>query len=213
MKKITEVYQEYKITPNLQLHQFRVAAVAQQICGLVPFPVDTESVVMACLLHDMGNIIKFRIRLFPELLENKDIEYWEDVQKEYIKKYGQDEHHATLFIAKELGVNDAVYQVMDAIGFHNWCHTKQSGDWERKIATYADSRVAPHGVVSLNDRLEDANRRYQNNSQEANRVRDTLYDCGREIEKEIFEHLSIKPEDINDESIKHIVEELKNVSL
>ena len=40
MKKITEIYKEYKIMPNLQMHQYRVAAVAMQICESLNIKID-----------------------------------------------------------------------------------------------------------------------------------------------------------------------------
>lgn len=209
MRKLTDIYQEYKITPNLQRHQLRVAAVARQICDSLDISVDANSVIQACLLHDMANVIKFKIRQHPELIESETFEYWEAVQKEFIEKYGTDEHDATLEIARELGISDTVLAVMDAIGFHNWCLTSQSDSWEQKIATYADTRVSPYGVASLNDRLEDANRRYPSDDIERNKERDALYDCSRAIEKQIFAHSSIKPEEITTESVQPIVDELK----
>jgi 5'-deoxynucleotidase YfbR-like HD superfamily hydrolase len=54
---------------NLQLHQLRVAAVGQIICESIPDFDETEEVVTTCLLHDMGNIIKFDLNYFPEFLE------------------------------------------------------------------------------------------------------------------------------------------------
>jgi hypothetical protein len=212
MRKIADIYEEYKIMPNLQMHQFRVAAVAKQVCDSFKEKIDSESIITACLLHDMGNIIKFRLRSFPDLMQNEDIDYWEKVQEDYIQRYGTDEHHATLLIAKELGIDEHILRIMDAIEFHNWSHTKEELSWENKIATYADSRVAPHGVLTLDGRLEDAVKRYSGTDRTMDEVRDALYASVREIEKEIFSHSSISSEDITDESVKEIIEELKNSS-
>lgn len=210
MRNITDIYKQYDIMPNLALHQFRVAAVALQICQNFPEPLDTKSVVTACLLHDMGNIVKFRLRMFSDLALGEDIEHWEVLQKKYIEKYGSDDHHATMQIVAEIGITKEVEAIMEAIGFHNWCTTKDSGFWEHKIATYADSRVGPFGVLSLNDRLHDANKRYEDIvvDQSVHDLRDTLYDCVRDIEKEIFSVLTLLPEDINDASVALSVEEL-----
>ena len=55
--------------PNLAMHQLRVAGVAMQICESLDTNIDTNSVVKACLLHDMGNIIKFNL-LYSIICEN-----------------------------------------------------------------------------------------------------------------------------------------------
>jgi len=57
--------------PSLQLHMFRVAGVASVICENFKQPelINQDDIVSACLLHDMGNIIKFNLSLFPQFLE------------------------------------------------------------------------------------------------------------------------------------------------
>jgi HD domain len=212
MKKITDIYRDYKTMPNLQLHQLRVAAVAKQICDSLDVPTDCDLIVTACLLHDMGNIIKFKLGYFPEFLEPEGLEYWKNVQDEYIKKYGHDEHHATLAITRELFGDKNISEIIDAVGFHNWSSTHENGTWNQKICTYADTRVAPYGVASLEERIEDAARRYRSTSTTSETKRLSLYDSVRQIEKEIFAHSSIKPSDVTDESVKNIVEELKDFS-
>ena len=66
MKNITDIYEKYKIMPLLAMHQIRVAAVAMMICDSLSVPIDKDSVIKACLLHDIGNIIKFDLNHFPE---------------------------------------------------------------------------------------------------------------------------------------------------
>ena len=57
VRKISEIYAEYKIMPNLQMHMYRVAAVASLIYDNFNEPLNKEEIITACLLHDMGNII------------------------------------------------------------------------------------------------------------------------------------------------------------
>ncbi len=59
MKNASEIYAEYRLMPNLKQHQFRVAAVAEIICKNLSEVVDKDNIILACLYHDMGNIIKF----------------------------------------------------------------------------------------------------------------------------------------------------------
>lgn len=211
MRTIGDIYNQYHTMPNLQLHQLRVAAVAMQICDSFDFPLNRRDLAIGCMVHDIGNIVKFRLRVFPELLEGEDVDYWENIQKQYIEKYGAEEHEANMGIVHELFVSKEVVDVVDAVGFHNWCMVKDGTSWEHKIASYADSRVAPFGIKSLQERLLDANKRYVDVSHTTDSVRDELYDCIKEVEKEIFSHLDIKPENINDESISKYFEELKKI--
>ncbi len=213
MKKIGEVYEEYNIMRNLREHQMRVAAVAWQICDSMDIEVATDTIVRACLLHDMGNIIKFQLGYFPETLEPEGIEYWSKVKEDFVAKYGVDEHHANLKISEELGASQDVLTCVDAIGFDNWENTHKEGDWGSKISAYADSRVAPWGVAGLEERLLDGKNRYIDVSSVEQEMRDVLYDSVRQIEKEIFSKCSIKPEDINDESIKPYLEKLKDFEI
>lgn len=58
--KIAEIYQKYKVPPNLQEHMLRVAAMAEIIANSWPNnSLDREILLLACLTHDMGNILKF----------------------------------------------------------------------------------------------------------------------------------------------------------
>lgn len=210
MRKIEDIYKQYHTMPNLQLHQVRVAAVAMQICDGFDLSVDRERVALACLLHDMGNIVKFKFGKIPELLEGVDIQYWEKIQKEYIDKYGDNDHEVNMAIISEIDVGKEVYDIADSIGFHNWCSVDKDGSWDHKIASYADSRVSPFGVLSLDDRLMDANKRYKDVDHFTDNYKDTLYDCVRDFEVQIFNHLDFTPSDITDESIRKYIEPLKN---
>lgn len=114
---VREIYNNYKIMPTLRLHQLRVAAVGQIICDSIPDFKDTKEVVVTCLLHDMGNIIKFDLNYFPEFLKPEGLEYWQKVKEEYIQKYGNDEHHATQSIIAELLNSGKIRECADQVGF------------------------------------------------------------------------------------------------
>lgn len=213
MQNILKIYEHYKIMPNLALHQLRVASVIYLICKNLTLEVDENIAIQSGLLHDMGNIIKFNLNYFPEFLEPEGLEYWQNIQKEFKEKYGNDEHEATQKILKELGIDKRVIAIDSKMIFGNLCIDKDSNDWELKLLHYADMRVGPFGILSYEDRMEDARKRYANvlddeMTREKDR-REILLACGKDIERQIFEHCSIKPEDINDTSIAPIIEELK----
>ena len=198
--------------PNLRLHMFRVAGVASVICDNIAENVDRESVITACLLHDMGNIIKFKLDLFPTFLEPEGREYWQNVQNEYFKKYGKDEHVATLDIAREIDVNHKVMNLLESIGFTQAKENYETAYFDRKIAAYSDMRVEPHGVVSLEDRFRDGRKRtriHKPNSHDES-LFEEMSSFLRKIEKQIFEKTAIKTDDVTDEKISDYVKKLSD---
>lgn len=210
MKKITDIYSEYKIIPNLQIHQYRVAAVAFQICDSLNIEINKESILKACLLHDMGNIIKFNLDYFPEWNNPEGIEYWQKVKDDYINKYGNNEHHATIEIAQELGVDNCILDLINSVDPSLVEINRLDLNFDKKICIYADNRVTPHGIVSTRERNIEAKKRYENHPHafdENGHV--NFLENIKEIEKQIFSHSKIKPEDINDESIISYLEKLK----
>lgn len=209
---IAKIYKRYNTIPSLQLHMYRVAAVAQLIANHSKEKVDTHAVISACLLHDMGNILKFNFELFPEFFKPEGIEYWKKIRTQFAEKYGEDEHYATFEIAKEIGVSEKTMKLLHAIGFSNAVINKNHHDFAQKICAYADCRVEPMGVVSLQRRLEDGRKRFQlnkklsENSTFFQEMSVALY----EIEKQIFELNDLKPEDITEECIQSSLKKLKH---
>ncbi|MFA6386789.1 MAG: HD domain-containing protein [Candidatus Paceibacterota bacterium] len=214
MKNIVEIYKDYRIMPNLVTHQMRVAAVAMQIIKSLDFEVDQESVVKACLLHDMGNIIKFQLDFFPEWNKPDILVYWQGVKEEYIFKYGSDEHKASLLIADELGASVKIKDLVYCVDSASVEMIANEDDFDRKLCLYADGRVSPSGVVSINERSLDAKKRYRDHPNKFDEERRIFHNTNlNSIEKQIFSHTSIRPEDINDESIKDYLEKLKDYSI
>jgi hypothetical protein len=207
MQKITEIYEQYKIMPQLAMHQFRVAAVAMQICKSLSADTNQNNLIASCLLHDMGNIIKSDFDLNHFSMNKEEISYWNGVKKEFIEKYGLDVSSATLAIASEIGVKEDIIHLIEHNDFKYICDISESDSLEKKILKYSDLRVGLHGLLSLNERFMDIINRYSK-----------LFDgdrkeCAENIENEIFSHSNIKPEDINDESVAKIIEELKNFEI
>ncbi len=197
MKTIAEIYTDYYIMPQLQIHMYRVAAVANLICENFQINIDRRSIISTCLLHDMGNIIKFDLTKFPEFNEPQGIEYWQMVKQNFIDKYGTDEHVATTEIALEVGASLRALELTNAIGFLKSVSVYESNEMEKMICLYADMRVAPSGIVSLKDRLDDFDSRYAATSKvktkkELEDIRLALYS----IEEKIFAYCNIKSNEI-----------------
>jgi hypothetical protein len=206
-----EAYDTYQIMPTLQLHQLRVAAVSQLLCNAIPNFENTKEVVTTCLLHDMGNIIKFDLNYFPEFLKPEGLEYWQKVKDEYIKTYGESEHYATQSIIAELVDSERIKEYANQVGFSKLQETENDTSLAKKICAYSDMRVGPHGVISINERVADGRKRYEGRIDKAigSDRYEVLANALKEVEKQIFEIATIKPDDITDELITKKITELR----
>lgn len=217
MRTAGDIYQQYKIMPNLQLHQLRVAAVGKIVCDNFNPPAGThinaQDIVLACLFHDMGNILKFDLTVFPEALEPEGLAYWESVKKEFEEKYGKEQHSASKAIGREIGLPQSVLDIIESIRFSNLEEILAEPSFERKITEYSDCRVAPYGITSVRERFLDGRKRYIRhfpNAAENDEHYNALTRAGYEIEKRIFQHMPLSPEDINDESAAPHIEALRS---
>ena len=207
---IIEIYKKYHLPENLQMHMLRVAACSNLIIdNWTGAEIDNKAIIRVCLLHDMGNIVKI-----PEDF-SKDQEFLK-IRKKYFDKHGTNDHEINLEIGKQEGLTEQELTILDGKRSRKNEETLKSNSYERKICAYCDQRVAPDGVVSIKERLEDAKVRYKNkplsvwsNEEKANH----LIECSLGIEKQIMQYCKLKPEDINDFSIKEYIEKLKTYNI
>jgi hypothetical protein len=213
MKTPREIYTEYKIMPSLQLHQLRVAAVGKMVCDHLTKPINANDVILTCLFHDMGNIIKSDLSIFPDFREPEGLEYWQNVKDEYTKKYGTDHHAANAAIAREIGLSNEIIKLMNESGFSRTESVVESSSFELKVYQYADMRVGPYGVLSLDERLNEGRRRYimrNKEHYESDAVYNKLLRSAHDLEQQIFVNAKMTPTDITDESIKNDIEKLRD---
>lgn len=193
--------------PHLQMHQLRVAAVVAKICDTFSISINKTAIITAALVHDMGNLIKSDFSTNYFALTPQEIDYWEGVKKEFIEKYGNNVHEATLSILKEIRISADVLHLVEHNDFKYICEIAESDSLEKKILKYSDLRVGLHGVLSIDERFEDIIKRY------LNLLDGDRKECAENIENEIFSYSNLKPSDINDESIVEIIEQLKNFEI
>lgn len=213
---IQAIYDHYKIMPQLQLHQLRVAGVAQTIGQALTVQVNLPDMVQACLLHDMGNIIKFDLALYPKFLEPEGLSYWQSVQIYFKQRYGENEFQATLKIAEEIGVTPRVKEIIGAISFTHAAQNFQSNDMEMKICDYADTRVSPNAVVSLEERFEDLEQRYgaRYPTEEQQEARKQFRQVMTEIEQQIFALTGeLTPENVTELSVQLLIGPLRQTEI
>ena len=207
---ILKIYNKYHLPENLQMHMLRVAACANLILdNWKGKPIDRKAITRVSLLHDMGNMVKI-----PEE-EIQDQEF-RKIRRKYYEIYGTNDHEINMLIGKEEGLTDKELEILDGKRSRKNEQTAKSDNYEIKICAYCDQRVAPDGVVSIKERLEDAKVRYKNkplsvwsNEEKANH----LIECSLGIEKQIMQYCKLKPEDINDFSIKEYIEKLKTYNI
>lgn len=195
--KICDVYKKYEIPPNLQEHMFRVAGIGCLIAtNWIEERVDVDLVVRTCLLHDMGNIIKFDLSdATAKKFKLENVKYWRKVQKKFINKYGKDSHEATYGICEELKQHDVLEILKEESYVYNHAQDKiLETSPESQILLYSDVRVVPLGVVPLKTRIDDLHNRYGNSYSHF----DFLY----VLEKFLQEKSKIDVVGITEESVK-----------
>ena len=206
---IIEIYNQYYLPENLQMHMLRVAACTNLILdNWTGKPIDRKAITRVSLLHDMGNMVKI-----PE--EGQDKEFIE-IRRKYYEKYGTNDHEINMIIGKRLGLTDKELEILDGKRSRKNGQTAKSDNYEIKICAYCDQRVAPDGVVSLRERLEDAKIRYKDkplsvwsNEEKANQ----LIKLALEIEEQVMRYCKLKPEDINNQSIQTFIDRLKEYEI
>lgn len=165
---VADLYKQYHIMPQLAQHQLRVGAVGQIVAENWSFDpaqdkrVDAMLTTKLCLLHDMGNIVKFD--LSEEAVQTKmfgqkvDLPYWRRIQQEYRDMYGKDAHAATKGILAEAGL-EWLNPLIDEEGnlYKQQVGEEQlaKADPAAAILMYADMRVVPRGVASYQARVDD----------------------------------------------------------
>lgn len=215
MRTPRQIYAEYNTMPSLRLHQLRVAAVGRLVCGSISVPVSADDVVLACLFHDMGNIIKSDLSYFPDFAKPEGIEYWQGIKDEFIQKYGNDSHAATEMVAREIGLSEKVIGTIDNMRFSRSEEIRAHGSWELKVSKYSDLRVGPRGVLPLKERLGEASKRYtQKNIADRDSEEESakLFNACFAIEKQL-EAVGLVPAEATDERIAPTVEELWDLAV
>lgn len=201
--RVIDIYKKYQIPPNLQEHLLRVTKIALFICGHWSGPkVDVELVKKSALLHDLGNIVKFDLKKYSHFLgkERNRVDHWFKIQRRIRKKYDNDDHKATLKMLKEIGVNKRVIYTILGKTFGNALLTEKGKSWELKILLYADLRVGPLGIMSLNERLREITNRIEKYRKRKN-LPELVKAC-QQIEKQIQKNVNFKVCEISDDLIE-----------
>lgn len=212
--KVRGIYKKYKIIPNLQEHMLRVTKVVLFIIDhWQGRKIDKELIKKAALMHDLGNIVKFDFVKNRDLSgnEHRRLDYWLEVQKEMIKKYGKNDHQATKKMLEEMGIDSEILEIIMSKSFHHSMKMEKSDNWSLKILFYADLRVGPFGIASLKERFKEVIPRLKI-YREADNLNELVKACYR-IEKQIQKNLDVDLSEITDELIERDDTELLNTEI
>lgn len=190
--KIEEIYQRFSVPKNLQEHMFRVFGIVCVIgASWRGEELDWDLLKKLTLLHDLGNIVKFNLK--------EEETYLKEKQKLMIEKYGADDHEATGKMVKELGFDEVAVDVIQQKSFGNSIAIANSQNYLLKILYYADMRVLPNGIGSLEDRLLDVRNRMPKYTSRPD-FEDLVNAC-REVEVQLQKHTNIPLSDVSNETI------------
>lgn len=208
--KITEIYEKYKIMPQLQMHMLRSAAVAKLICNHYTERVDSNLIISAMIIHDLGNMSMINLERFPDLIPAEGKEYWEKILSDFKQKYGDDDYQSTYKILKELKIPNNLQRVIRSNEYIKFNETAKSDNLTQKICLYSDARSMPRRVGTIDERFKDTKERFIKRRGCTEEFYQELWESARKVEKQIFSKCNIKSEDISEESVKPIIEELKS---
>lgn len=164
--KTNDLYALYDIMPQLITHQLRVAYVGKIVAENWQHTCDPEFITQLCLVHDLGNIVKFDLTdgvdrtLFGEI---DNLAHWQEIQKKYWSLYGKNAHDATIGILHDSGLTRFIHPIEEEEKLYFSepdAQTLLSTDPSVVILMYADCRVTPAGITSYRTRIDDLRARY-----------------------------------------------------
>ena len=191
----------------------RVASVGKYISQNWKENINEADVIETLLLHDLGNLLKFDLTKGLDLLDKdeRDANYWVQVQNELKSKYSSDEHKATQMMAKETGVSERVLFLLNSMGSSNLHKTLKSDDWELKICSYSDFRVSPYGFNTVEERFKDILQRYESRDHVLANKEKTLEKMNYclELENQLQTHVEVDLQSLPNKTLEKISQEMK----
>jgi uncharacterized protein len=170
--------------------------------------VNVDLVDRASILHDVMKIIElnnFLDFINPEsnkrvIVSKKDRLVWMEFKKKY---FNLSHEEAAYLLFKEKYPDMAL--IIKKHGYNNLSDENTLNTWEEKIVHYADKRVTHSKIVSMSERLEEGHKRYEQKNllKGIDKTFQEKTDAKLfELEREIFNNLDFKPDDINEMIIK-----------
>lgn len=206
---IQQAYDKYRVPVNLQLHQLRVAALAQIMMENWTGPsLDETTLVTAALFHDFAKLIGFDLGKRVNDETDAEIAELERDQKWLREKYGKNDHEVTVKICHELGVPQAVVDLLEKKNIRPWDVKIQtifdSPSFELKILSNCDARISPNGLTTMDERFAEVLQRVDAQSTESTEL------LPWKIQELLQENIKIELDGIKPEEVDRRAEELRN---
>ena len=183
--RIDDLYDVFFLPENLRMHMLRVAVLAERIARhWTGPPLRRNQMRNVLLIHDIGNILK--ISNFP--VDMPETGSKENEQLTLLRKvFDADDHALSSAVAIGIGFDNDIVQLLNRKIFINNRETFESQDFTQKVCAYADQRVAPDGILTLSQRLDEALERYKDKpgSSMNNPATPTLIEFAHRIEAQI----------------------------
>jgi len=204
IQNIKPIYDKYHVLPGVRKHMILAASVGNFLCKQLAIP--SETVVAALLLHDIGSVVKFRIDSPLSKDASKEEQKQLLIAQQKIKeRFGEEEHSATANILVDIGVDKNIQEIINKAQYSR-AKEISSESVEVQICWYADYRVAPSGVVSVDKRAEDIAHRYHKRPHFNKEQFESHIAILKRIEQDLFRTIDCTPEDVNPKSIQeHLI--------
>jgi len=198
---VQSLYAQYQVPTNLQQHMLRVAAVAQIIVSAWHGPpIHPTAIIQTCLFHDIAKPVTFDMAKQRQFLStDEEIEAVASLKAWLIKTYGENEHQAAKKIFSEMQLSPRSLTLVDHLEWSYIPRLLAEKDIESLIPIYADMRVGPQGILSLEDRLNDLVSRATVDNPEQ------LRDSGLQLEKLLQTYTHVSLLEINNDQVKRVI--------
>ena len=208
--QIESIYSRFNIPNTLKQHMLLVTAVGKYITDhWQGSAIDEQAVITTLLVHDLGNLVKFDLSEGAQVIDpTLFTDEWRQRQKQMRAKYGRNSHQATLMMLQELGLPEKIQQLAAKMDASNVCAIAQDS-LEQQICEYADMRVVPNKVTSLEKRLRDLRARYSHHpgwDNETSFLQNAA--CIKQIENTLQQYTAIDVASIPPEKISVYLVEL-----
>ncbi len=207
--KPKQVFARFPLPINLREHLVRVAAVADTICKhWTGPPLNRDLVVAACLLHDIGNIMKmdFTSPWQRELMKDDydQIPQYQAFQDRARAHYGNSPDDVRAGLLKQAAIEPEVQTFIAASEGVFMPRMQAENEYAAMVYLYANNRVLPMRVGTLGERIADAKERYPGYYDTPERKAIDYEQRLWEIETALQAHCSIPLNSITDSTIaKH----------
>lgn len=161
----SEIFERYQLPELLQIHLWRTASLMEYLLKQWRGPkLNHQLLIETMLLHDLGNLVKFDLTNTAPimLLPPPELEKYRSLQAIWHQKYGTQVDAVTVQLINELKLvnGPAIRQIILTHSDSTLPTTVTNQDWSQKLCDYADFRIAPHGLVTLQERFADLAKRY-----------------------------------------------------